>query len=61
MKARLAWSLSLLCFACGGDDSGVGVDAGPTCTPLVAAPVGRGAVQNAADGIDLSGGFGRRP
>lgn len=48
MKARLAWSLSLLCVACGGDDSGVGVDAGPTCTPLVAAPVGRGTVQNAA-------------
>ena len=48
MKVYLAWSLSLLCVACGGDDSGAGVDAGPTCTPLVAAPVGRGVVQNAA-------------
>jgi|JI10StandDraft_1071094.scaffolds.fasta_scaffold05213_7 hypothetical protein len=47
MMLRLALSLSVVCAACGGDDGGAGVDAGPTCTPLVAAPVGTGTVQNA--------------
>lgn len=48
MKLRLALSLSLVCAACGGDDGGAGGDAGPTCAPLVAAPVGTGTVQNIA-------------
>ena len=47
MMLRFALSLSVVCAACGGDDGGAGVDAGPTCTPLVAAPVGTGTVQNA--------------